>query len=105
MSEVNLADVLERHWEKLREFPNVLSVGLSKKFVKGVDTGLDSITVFVSSKKPKKLLSKKDILPSELDGVPVDVVELSTSDWEIGETEVSKKPPSVQRRLAGGIRK
>jgi hypothetical protein len=100
-----LLDILDRHWEKLREYPNVLSVGLSKKFVKGVDTGRDSITVFVSSKKPKKLLSKKDILPSELDGVPVDVVELSTSDWEIGETEVSRKPPSVQRRIVGGVKK
>lgn len=100
-----MVDVLEKHWQELRGYPNVLSVGLSKKFVRGKDTGRDSITVFVSAKKPKKLLSKKDILPKELDGVPLDVVELSTADYALGDTAPSRLPPSIQRRLAGGVKR
>lgn len=105
MFEKNLLDVLEKHWKELRAYQNVLSVGVSKKFVNGVDTGLDSITVFVSKKKPLAQLKRSEVLPKKLEGVPIDVVELSTSDWKIGETKVSEKAPSVQRRIAGGVKK
>ena len=96
---------LDEHWEYLKSHPNVLNVAVGKKFVKGKDTGVDCITVYVSKKVKKKLLGVSDLLPKEIYGVPVDVVELSSDDFELGETSVSVKPPKVQRIIAGGVRK
>lgn len=100
-----IKEAIEKRWGELRRYPNVLNVNLSKKFVKGQMTGTDCITVFVSKKLSEAELKTEEILPKVLDGIPVDVVELSTKDYVMGETSASRRSPEVQRRLGGGVRK
>jgi len=105
MDKAELERVLERHWKELRERANVINVGVGTKIVGGKDTGKPCITVFVRKKIPRSYLARKALIPGEVEGVPTDVVELSTEDYELGETEVSRRPPSEQRRIAGGVRR
>ena len=108
-------EVLARHFQELMRHPHALNTGISTKWIGGVDTKIPCITLFVDKKVPedpeeaKKLglepLKPEQIAPQKIDGVPVDVVEFSTEDWVLGETEVSKRSPSTQRRIARGVRK
>ena len=97
-------EVLERHLE-LRSLPNVLNVATASKWIDGKDTGIPSIVVYVAKKKSLRALKKVDRVPSEVDGVPVDVIELSSPDFKLGDTATSRLSPGVQRRIAGGVRK
>jgi len=106
MEDLNkIGKVLDEHWKELREFPNVLSINVGKKVKDGIDTGKACITVYVSKKVDKKYLAAKDILPKSLQKIPVDVIELSTNDWEIGDTEVSHKSPSEIKTISSGVKK
>jgi hypothetical protein len=104
MSE-KLKEVLERHWEELRAYPNVMSLGVATKWTGGVDTGEPSIVAYVYRKRNPRGFRKEKRLPPEVDGVPVDVIELSSPDFRLGETKPSKLPPSVQRRIVNGVKK
>lgn len=98
--------VLIRNYSMLRRrYPKVLSFNVGTKWVGGVDTGRPCITVFVSKKIPKSYLSSDELLPSEVDGIPVDVIELSSEDYRLGETGIGRKNPELQRRIAGGVKK
>jgi len=117
MSEIfkELEEVLNRNWEELMKLPHALNTGVSTKFIGGIDTKIPCIALFVDRKVPKdpeeakKLglepLKPEHIAPQKLEGMPVDVVELSTKDYVLGETSVSRLPPDVQRRLMGAKRK
>lgn len=97
------------------KLPHALNAGIGTKWTGGIDTGLPCITLFVDEKVPKdpeeakKLglepLKPEHIAPQKIEGVPVDVVELSTEDYKLGVTEPSRRSPKIQRRIAGGIRK
>jgi hypothetical protein len=95
--------ILDEHWEQLKTYPNVLNVSVSKKFVKGENTGVDCITVYVAKKK--KRIAAQNRIPVEINGIPTDVIELSSPDFELGETAASRKSPAVQRMIAGGVKK
>ena len=97
-------EVLRRRFRSLRGLPNVLNVSIGTKIVDGVDTGEPCIVVYVSRKLRAELLELGELVPSEVDGVCTDVVELA-ADYELGDTGVSRKPPEVQRRLAGGVKR
>jgi len=88
-------EAAERHHEALKKFPNVLNVS----------AGADRIVVFVSKKLDKASLKEGEALPESIEGIPVDVVELSTKDFVLGRTSASEKSPRIQRRLAGGVRR
>jgi len=97
-------EVLERHLE-LRSLPNVLNVATASKWIDGKDTGIPSIVVYVAKKKSLRALKKVDRVPSEVEGVPVDVIELSSPDFTLGDTATSRLPPIAQRRISGGVKK
>ena len=99
-----IKSVISEHWDELINKPNVLNVGIAKKVVDGVKTDKDAIVVYVSSKIPKKCLTKKELIPKFVSEIPTDVIELSTQDFELGPTEVSKKPLEIQRRIASGVK-
>lgn len=69
------------------QLPNVVGVGVGKKIVADVDTGLYCLTVLVERKKSREQLNEEEIIPKELDGIPTDVVESgllntgSTAKW------------------------
>ena len=103
-------EVLEKHPE-LRNLPNVLNVSVGTKWVTDKvtgemkNTGIPSIVVYVIEKKELKALKKVNRVPKEIEGVPVDVIELSSEDFALTDTNPSKLPFTTQRRIAGGVKK
>ena len=101
-----IREVGDEALDKLKDIPHVLSVSTeSTKFTANIDSKENCITVFVDKKLNEEDIPEEHRIPKEIDGVPVDVVELSSSDFQIGVTEVGKKPPSIQRLVAGGVRR
>jgi len=102
--DTKISEILERHPE-LRTLPNVLNVAIATKWIDGRDTGIPSIVVYVAKKKSLRALKTVDRVPSKIDGVPIDVIELSSPDFKLGDTTPSRLPPEVQRRIAGGVKR
>ena len=60
---------------RLRAYPNVNGVGVGFKEVGGVRTDQVAIRVYVDRKLPRAQLADDEILPEEVEGIPVDVIE------------------------------
>jgi hypothetical protein len=68
---------VKRHYEQaLLAHPNVVGVGIGFKTVAGAPTDTLALIVNVVQKQPPNVLTRQDVLPTELDGVPVDVQEV-----------------------------
>lgn len=64
---------------------NVIGTGTGFKITAGQETGEEAILVFVDRKQPIGYLpSQDDLIPSQIDGLPVDVIEIG---------EVTAPPP------------
>jgi hypothetical protein len=74
MSELRRAK--ETHKEELLAKENVVGVGLAEKRVDGEGTGQVTVVALVRKKVPPEALDPKEMVPSHLDGVPTDVVEV-----------------------------
>lgn len=72
---VKAAEIRARYESKLLRYPNVLAVGEGIQTKLGKPTGLPCIVVFVERKIPPDELGEDEILPEEIEGIPVDVVE------------------------------
>jgi hypothetical protein len=68
--------IKERYEKELMKLANVIGVGIGFKQKMGQPTDEVALVVNVSQKKPLADLSQPDIIPSELDGVSVDVQEV-----------------------------
>ena len=74
------------------------------------DTGVEAITVFVSRKVEEKYesgrrkLKLKDTIPKEIEGIPTDVIELSSPDYKLGRTGIGILPPRLKKLRMGVIR-
>lgn len=68
--------VKDRHGESLLEKKNVVGLGIGYKEVEGQETGLLSLVVMVRKKEAPSQLDATDLIPSEIEGVPVDVKEV-----------------------------
>jgi hypothetical protein len=55
---------------------NVIGVGLGEMITQNAPTGITAVKLFVRKKYPKEFLAASHMLPSEIDGVPVDVEEI-----------------------------
>jgi hypothetical protein len=79
MSEPNIpadvAAVQARHQQELLRYPNVVGVATGTRTRGGRPTGETGLLVLVSRKVPASELEPDEVLPSEIEGVPVDVVE------------------------------
>jgi len=64
-----------RQAELLRK-ANVVGVGVGYRRRRGQQTDTVALVVMVSRKLPREQLAPEDLLPRELDGVPVDVQEV-----------------------------
>ena len=74
--DARIAAVQARHEAELLRYPNVVGVAPGIKVKRGKPAGVRCLVVYVKRKLPRAALSKSDILPSELEGVPVKVVEI-----------------------------
>ncbi len=68
--------VLRRHEGELLGRANVIGVGVGLRQVGGQPTDEVAIVVLVRNKRPQTALAPEDLLPRDLEGVPVDVQEI-----------------------------
>jgi hypothetical protein len=68
--------IKDRHEESLLRKKNVVGLGIGFKEVEGQETGLLSLVVMVRKKEPPSQLDATDLIPSEIEGVPLDVKEV-----------------------------
>ncbi len=74
--DLQLSAVLAQHEAALMSYPNVIGVADGIRMRRGKPTGERCLVVFVNRKLPKSKLRKSEILPGEIDGIPIDVVEV-----------------------------
>jgi hypothetical protein len=68
-----LRAVKARHESELMRKANVVGVGIGFRTCEGEKTDELSIVVSVTRKLPSTMVDPEDMIPSELEGVPVDV--------------------------------
>ncbi len=68
-------DVKRRHEAELLRKPNVVAVGVGFRTRSGQPTDEVCIVVSVKTKVPAAQLKRGELLPTSIDGVPIDVVE------------------------------
>ncbi len=76
--DTRVTQAVERQGAALMRYPNVVGVGAGARTRGGRPTGDSCIVVYVARKVPRDQLGQGEILPNEVDGVPVDVVEVGT---------------------------
>jgi hypothetical protein len=101
----NHREVLDRHWQRLLGFPNVLNTAVGTKVKNGEDTKIPAIVVYVSKKVKEVELAAEHIIPKELEGVPTDVMEFAPKTWKAGKTSISQLHPEEQRKRLGVLPK
>lgn len=73
-----IQQVKEKHQDWLLAKPHVVGVGIGLRHKDGMRTNQLALVVMVDQKVPRVLLSEEDLIPSEIDGVPVDVKEVGS---------------------------
>ena len=68
--------IKDRHEAGLLKKKNVVGLGIGYKEVEGQETGLLSLVVMVRKKESPSQLDATDMVPAEIEGVPVDVKEV-----------------------------
>jgi hypothetical protein len=68
--------VKENYQDFLLSKPNVVGVGAGLRHREGKRTDQLALVVMVDKKVPKVLLNEQDMIPAEIDGVPIDVKEV-----------------------------
>ncbi len=74
--ELRVAEIRARHETELLRYPNAVGVAEGIRTKRGKPTGEPCIVVYVERKIPRAKLEKSEILPSDIEGIPVDVVEV-----------------------------
>lgn len=70
-----IAAVQDKYNPRLMAYPNVVGVGIGRRHRQGKTTNELCLVVMVKRKLPASKLPTEDILPRELDGVGIDVIE------------------------------
>ncbi len=68
--------VKRAHQAELMGKANVVGVGVGLRQQGGIPTGELAIVVMVRQKVPRAQLTSADVIPTEIEGVPVDVQEV-----------------------------
>ena len=70
-----IAALQDKHSPKLMAYPNVVGVGIGLRQRQDKTTNELCLVVMVSKKLPVNKLPAEGILPRELDGIGIDVIE------------------------------
>ena len=77
MMDKNQVEVIRKKYEeKLMLLPNVVGVGIGLKSPEDENDDQICIKVYVEKKLPKDILQQNEMIPSELDGIQIDVEEI-----------------------------
>lgn len=95
------AAIRAKHEARLLAYPNVVGVTEGMRMRRGKPTNEHVITVLVSRKVPRKSLTKSSLLPSQIDGIPIDVVEVGP----IEALELDPKRTRAKGFAAGRVRR
>ena len=68
-------EVKKRHEAELMKKSGVVGVAIGYKYIDGEKTDQLCIVCYVAKKSAEANLKTEDIIPKEIDGVPIDVVE------------------------------
>jgi hypothetical protein len=68
--------VRQAHQAELMRRANVVGVGIGLRRRQGKSTGEVALVVLVRRKLPRDMLAPEDVVPAEIEGVPVDVQEV-----------------------------
>ena len=71
-------DVRARYEQELLRYPNVVGVTTGIRTRQGAPTREPCLVVYVERKVPAESLASDELLPAEIEGVPVDVVQTGT---------------------------
>jgi hypothetical protein len=93
MEKQEITKVKQRVEQTLLKKKNVVGVGVGKKITKGQRTDQHCITVLVSQKLPLKALAAEDVVPKEVEGAPVDVIQVGTVRAFAGPTDKWRPAP------------
>ncbi len=77
---LKLEEVRLRHEAELMRYPNVIGVASGIRVKQGKPTGEHCIVVYVSQKVLPSQLQEDEMLPSHVEGVSVDVVDVGQVD-------------------------
>jgi hypothetical protein len=77
--DTGLTDILAMHLLRLEGTPGILGAGLGMRTRRGSLHAVEDpcLVVYVRRKRPRAALTRSQVLPRHLDGVPVDVVPLA----------------------------
>ena len=70
-----LQAVQKKHLDRLLAWPNVTAVDVNYKKINQKETDQLCLVIWVRNKKPLNEIAAEEILPREIDGFPIDVVE------------------------------
>lgn len=68
--------VKDAHEDELMARANVVGVGIGLRQKDGVPTNETALVVMVTRKVPLSQLKPEDVIPADLEGVPIDVQEV-----------------------------
>jgi hypothetical protein len=72
----HVKDIKNKYEKQLMTLANVVGVGIGFKQISGTSTNRVALVVNVEHKKSLAELDQQDIIPTEIDGVAVDVQEV-----------------------------
>lgn len=99
--EAKIRDILGRHRDDLMRRANVVGVEVGDEVSSGRRTGRTAIRVLVRVKLPGDQLSRADLLPSKIEGTPVDVVQVGRPPAKHGPEEEHGAEPAQRSATEG----
>jgi hypothetical protein len=72
----SITAIQSRYETELLSYPNVVGVASGIRTKRGKPTGEQCLVVYVTQKIPRAKLGESELLPAEIEGVPIDVVEI-----------------------------
>ena len=72
----HIRQVKQAYEGQLLRMANVVGVGIGLQLQGGVRTNNPALLVMVRKKLPAELLAQSDLIPREIEGIPVDVQEV-----------------------------
>lgn len=84
--QARLLAVLKKHKKRLLRYPGVHHVDVGYVYKRGRPTGTLGIRVHVRKKRPKSQLARREVLPKEIAGVTVDVLETNPQPQLVNRT-------------------